>query len=195
MSLASRHPQLYVIAGPNGADKTTFARQFLPRYRDCLEFINADLIAGGLSPLRPETAAIPAGRLMLRQIYTLSAQRHDFGFETTLSGRSYLRLFRQLKQRGYEIHVIFLWLRSVELSLQRVALRVREGGHNVPENVIRRRFRKSIRNLFGEYRNLWDSILVFDNSETISQLIYREIAGQLEIVNPEFFARLSKEQP
>ena len=149
MSNAARHPQLYVIAGPNGAGKTTFAREFLPHQMGCLEFVNADLIAGGLSPLAPETAAIQAGRLMLERIHTLAVQWKNFGFETTLSGRSYLRLFHNLKRQGYEIHVSFVWLRSVALALQRVADRVRLGGHNIPTAVVRRRYTKGLRNLLG----------------------------------------------
>jgi len=110
------NPNLYIVAGPNGAGKTTFAREFLPNYADCRNFINVDLIAAGLAPLAPETAAFRAGRLMLQEIQTFANQRADFGFETTLSGRSYLGLIRELKSRGYQVHIFFvtLTLRSQE---------------------------------------------------------------------------------
>ena len=177
MANGSRKPKLYVIAGPNGAGKTTFAREFLPNQMGCLEFVNADLIAGGLSPLAPEAAAIQAGRLMLQQIRSLADQRKTFGFETTLAGRTYLKLFTDLKRRGYEVHVVFLWLPSVAVALDRVAERVRKGGHNVPAAVVRRRFRKGIHNLLRTYRSIWDSISLFDNSGATARLIFEERAG------------------
>jgi len=187
MNHASRKPQLYVIAGPNGAGKTTFAREFLPHQVACFEFVNADLIAGGLSPLAPETASIQAGRLMLNQIHAMAAQRKTFGFETTLAGRSYMRLFGDLKQRGYEIHVVFLWLPTVVIALERVAERVRKGGHNVPAGVVRRRFRKGIHNLLQPYRPLWDSISLFDNSGSPARLVYEERAGVPTIHNSALY--------
>jgi predicted ABC-type ATPase len=105
-----RKPNLFIIAGPNGAGKTTFARKFLPQYAQCLEFVNADLIAGGLSPFSPERAAIHAGRLMLEQIHSLTERSLDFGFETTLSGKTYVKLLQEMKRRGYLIHIFFLWI-------------------------------------------------------------------------------------
>ena len=113
-------PNVYIIAGPNGAGKTTFAREFLPNYADCLNFVNADLIAQGLSPFSPESVAFRAGRVMLGEIERLMKQEVDFGFETTLSGRGHLRLIRQLKKAGYEVHFFFLWLPKVALALSRV---------------------------------------------------------------------------
>ena len=112
-----KSPQLYLIAGPNGAGKTTFARKFLPRYAQCDQFVNADLIAGGLSPFSPEAAALRAGRLMLERIEALAKRREDFGFETTLSGVTYVSLLRRLKAHGYQIHVFFLWIPTVEMAL------------------------------------------------------------------------------
>jgi predicted ABC-type ATPase len=126
-------PNLYIIAGPNGAGKTTFARKFLPQYVECLEFVNADFIAGGLSPFAPERAAIHAGRLMLEQIHSLTERGLDFGFETTLSGKTYVKLLQEMKRRGYFIHIFFLWITDVELALERIKLRVRNGGHHIPE--------------------------------------------------------------
>jgi len=181
MANGTRKPQLYVIAGPNGAGKTAFAREFLPHQMGCFEFVNADLIAGGLSPLAPEAAAIQAGRLMLQQIRSLAGQHKTFGFETTLAGRSYLKLFADLKRRGYEVHVVFLWLPSVIVALDRVAERVRKGGHNVPVAVVRRRFRKGIHNLLQTYRSVWDSLSLFDNSGATARLIVEERAGKQTI--------------
>jgi len=150
-------PDLYVIAGPNGAGKTTFAREFLPNYADCKNFINADLIAQGVSPFSPEAAAFRAGRLMLQEIKLYLRRGEDFGFETTLSGRSYLSLIRRLKKRGYRVHIFFLWVPTADLALTRVRRRVMEGGHDVPEAVVRRRFDRSIRNFLVHYRPLGDS--------------------------------------
>src|SRR5260370_12649857 len=112
-------PSVYIIAGPNGAGKTTFAREFLPHYADCKNFINADLIAQGLSPFSPEAAAFAAGRLMIEEIQRLAKRGDDFGFETTLSGTTYLELIRRLRERGYAVHIFFLWVSEVALSLSR----------------------------------------------------------------------------
>jgi len=125
--------QLYIIAGPNGVGKTTFARTFLPKYADCKNFINADLIAEGISPFSPEAAAVRAGRLMLNEIRFFAQRRATFAFETTLSGRSYLRLIRQLKKQGYDVHFFFLWVKSVDVALSRVKERVLKGGTMCPK--------------------------------------------------------------
>jgi predicted ABC-type ATPase len=148
----NRRPNLYIIAGPNGAGKTTLARKFLPQYAECLEFVNADLIAGGLSPFAPERAAILGGRLMLEQIHSLAERGLDFGFETTLSGKTYVKLLRDMKKRGYLIHILFLWITNVELALERIELRVRNGGHHIPETIVRRRFSRSLSNFFRFYQ-------------------------------------------
>jgi predicted ABC-type ATPase len=147
---------LYIIAGPNGVGKTTFAREFLPNYADCKNFVNADLIAQAMAPFSPETAAVRAGRMMLHEIRSFAQRRVSFAFETTLSGRSYMVLLRQLKAQGYQIHVFFLGVKHVDLALSRVKERVSRGGHDVPEPVIRRRFDRSIRNFLGHYRQLAD---------------------------------------
>jgi len=112
----NRRPNLYIIAGPNGAGKTTFARKFLPQYVECLEFVNADFIAGGLSPFAPERASIHAGRLMLEQIHSLTERRLDFGFETTFSGKTYVKLLQEMKKGGYLIYIFFLWISNVKLA-------------------------------------------------------------------------------
>jgi predicted ABC-type ATPase len=163
-SAAFVNPNVYIIAGPNGAGKTTFAREFLPYYADCTNFINADLIAQGVSPFSPSTAAFRAGRLMLSEITRCAKRRADFGFETTLSGHSHLKLVRDLKKDGYQLQIFYLWVPTVELALSRVEERVMKGGHDVPESVVRRRFRRSIKNSLAHYCLLADSWTLFNNS-------------------------------
>jgi len=153
----NRRPNLYIIAGPNGAGKTTFARKFLPDYAKCLEFVNVDLIANGLSPFDPKRAALRAGRIMLEQIHSLAERGLDFGFETTLSGRTYVKLLQDMKKGGYLIHIFFLWITDVELALERIKLRVRNGGHAIPEAIVRRRFGRSLPNFLRIYKPLADS--------------------------------------
>ena len=183
-------PNAYIIAGPNGVGKTTFAREFLPNYADCKNFINADLIAQGMSPFSPETAAFHAGRIMLGEISLFAKRGADFGFETTLSGRSHLHLIRQLKNNGYAAHFFFLWVPSVDLALSRVRARVSEGGHNVPEAVVRRRFGRSIRNFFVHYRRLADSWSLFDNSGATPIVIAFEKQGEAHIMEREIYNEL-----
>jgi predicted ABC-type ATPase len=185
-------PNLYIIADPNGAGKTTFARKFLPQYVECLEFVNADFIAGGLSPFAPERAAIHAGRLMLEQIHSLTERGLDFGFETTLSGKTYVKLLQEMKRRGYFIHIFFLWITDVELALERIKLRVRNGGHHIPEAIVRRRFGRSLPNFLRFYKPLADSWTIFDNSSDVPQMIAFEESGRLEIVDRDLFGLLLK---
>jgi predicted ABC-type ATPase len=132
-------PNCYVIAGSNGAGKTTFATRFLPNYADCVNFINPDLIARGLSPFDPDVALARAGRLVLESIEQASAARTDFAFETTLSGRSYVHVLRGLRTAGYRLHMFYLWIPGPELALLRIRERVSQGGHNVPAAAVRRR--------------------------------------------------------
>jgi len=186
----SRRPNLYIIAGPNGAGKTTFARKFLPQYVECLEFVNADLIATGLSPFVPERAAIHAGRLMLEQIHSLAERGLDFGFETTLSGRTYVKLLQEMKEAGYLAHIFFLWISNVKLALERIQLRVQSGGHHVPEVIVRRRFSRSLPNFFRFYKSLADSWTIFDNSRDVPKMIAFEESGQIEILDPDLFGVL-----
>jgi predicted ABC-type ATPase len=159
-----RQPSVYVVAGPNGAGKSTFAKRFLPDYADCREFVNADLIAAGLSPFNPEGQAIQAGRLMLERIEGLARQKIDFGFETTLAGRSWLPLLHKLRKQGYRLKMFFLWLPSPELAISRVEGRVRAGGHFVSEAVVRRRFVRGSRNFFEIYQQTVDGWLICGNS-------------------------------
>ena len=181
---------LDIIAGPNGAGKTTFAREFLPDFADCRNFVNADLIAQGVSPFSPETAAFRAGRVMLNEIGLLARRGVDFGFETTLSGRSYLNLIRDLKGRNYAVHIYFLWVPTVDLALSRVRSRVLNGGHDVPSAVVRRRFARSARNFFLHYRRLADSWLLFDNSGSAPSLIASNESGNFRIMQEDLYNEL-----
>lgn len=183
-------PNAYVIAGPNGAGKTTFAREFLPSYAQCKNFINADLIAQGLSPFSPETAAFRAGRLVLSEIASMAERRVDFGFETTLSGRSHMGLLRDLKERGYQIHFFYLWLPNVELALRRIQQRVLRGGHSVPEMDVRRRFGRSTGNFLAHYKGLANSWMLFDNSGHEPSLIASTRTGSLVIMQQERYREL-----
>ena len=157
-------PRLIIIAGPNGAGKTTFALEFLPQEAGCPVFVNADLIAAGLSPFAPERAAIQAGRLMLDAIAQHVAKLESFAFETTLSGRAYARQIPQWRQLGYHVELFFLSLPSADVAVQRVAERVRQGGHDIPEATIRRRFDSGARLFSDVYQPLVDQWVLYDNS-------------------------------
>ena len=157
-------PKIIIIAGPNGAGKTTFAREFLPQEAGCPVFVNADLIAAGLSPFAPERAAIQAGRLTLQAIAQHVAQRESFAFETTLSGKAYARQIPQWRQLGYCVELFFLSLPSVDMAVQRVAERVRQGGHDIPEATIRRRFVSGRRMFADVYQPLVDKWVLYDNA-------------------------------
>ncbi|CAK0740452.1 Zeta toxin family protein [Gammaproteobacteria bacterium] len=155
--------KIIILAGPNGAGKTTFARSFLPEEAQCPRFINADLIAAGLSPFAPEAAALKAGRLMLEEIAGCVRRGESFAFETTLSGLSYLTRIRQWREQGYHVSLFFLYLPDAETAIARVAERVRQGGHDIPEAVIRRRFAAGLRNLENAYKSAVDTWAKYDN--------------------------------
>lgn len=157
-------PRCVIIAGPNGAGKTTFATDFLPRERGIRNFVNADLIAAGLSPLAPHLAHPAAARLFLREIDRFVAAREDFGFESTLSGQTYAGRIRNWREGGYRVEIVFLWLPSPELAKSRVSARVRQGGHDVPAEDIARRYERGWRNFQQIYAGLADAWSVFDNS-------------------------------
>ena len=167
----SNEKKIIIIAGPNGAGKTTFAGEFLPNEADCLTFVNADLIAVGLAPFAPDTAAFRAGRLMLEEIYKYVRQKKSFAFETSLSGRHYARLIIQWQSAGYQVKLFFLQLQSPELAIARVRQRVQAGGHNIPEAVIHRRFAAGLDNLEKLYKPVVDEWAVYDNSGSSPQLI------------------------
>jgi predicted ABC-type ATPase len=167
----SSPPRIIVIAGPNGAGKTTFAREFLPQEAGCPVFVNADLIAAGLSPFAPEAAALQAGRLMLQAIAAHVARRESFAFETTLSGLGYARQIPRWRAAGYFVDLHFLALPSADMAVQRVAERVRQGGHHIPEDTIRRRFAAGLRLLKTVYQPLVNQWAVYDNSGGEPQLL------------------------
>ena len=157
-------PRVIIIAGPNGAGKSTFAQEFLPNEASCPRFVNADLIAAGLSPFAPASAAMRAGRLMLEEIRRNVSSGQSFAFETTLAGSGYARRIPQWQAAGYWVHLIFLSLQHPDLAVERVGVRVAQGGHDVPEPVIRRRFAKGWSNFHHLYRELVDSWRLYDNS-------------------------------
>lgn len=157
---------LYIIGGCNGAGKTTASYTVLPDILDCKEFVNADEIARGLSPFNPADVAIEAGKLMLLRIEELLSREESFSIETTLASRSYINLVRRAHSKGYKVTLLFFWLNSPELAIQRVAERVSKGGHNIPEDIIRKRYVSGIKNLFNLYADEVDSWSIYDNSTT-----------------------------
>lgn len=182
---------LYIIAGCNGAGKTTASFTILPEILDCKEFVNADEIAKGLSPFQPEKVSFEAGRIMLNRISDLVAQNENFAFETTLSTRSYKNRILDAKKKNYNVTLLFFWLKNPELAKERVKTRVHEGGHNIPEDVIERRYYKGINNLFEIYLSIVDQALLFDNSEGMPDLIAEISASEeLHILNETKFNEL-----
>lgn len=184
---------IYIVAGPNGVGKTTFAREFLPNYADCRNFVNADLIAQGVAPFAPETAAVRAGRIMLEEIEDFARKGIDFGFETTLSGRSYLKLIKDLKSQGYKITIYFLWAPTVEVTGLRVKERVLKGGHDIPEADQKRRFARTLRNFLIDYRQLADVWILFDNSGLEPVPIAEQQRGETRIIRPEIYQFLMEQ--
>jgi predicted ABC-type ATPase len=168
-----RKPRCIVIAGPNGAGKTTFARDYLPSIAGLINFVNVDLIAAGMSPLRPELAAVAAGRVLLRELDRLVAAKADFAFESTLSGLRYAQRMQNWKAAGYSIEINYIRLPSPRLALFRVAARVRQGGHSVPRSDVLRRYKRSWTNFLEVYRPLADHWTIYDNSEATPKLLER----------------------
>jgi predicted ABC-type ATPase len=164
-------PNLYIIAGCNGAGKTTASFTLLPEMLNCTEFINADEIARGLSPLNPNNAAIEAGRIMLAKIDKLIRNQVDFAFETTLATKGYTRTIELARKSGYQITLVFFWLDTVDLAKERVRTRVNEGGHDIPLTVIERRYYSGLHNLFELYIPISDYWMIFNNSNSPSELI------------------------
>lgn len=174
-------PMIYILAGPNGAGKTTFANFFLPTFANCREFLNADLIAAGLAPFAPETQAVRASELLLKRIDELVATRTTFSFETTLAARSYRAAILSWRCLGYRVAMYFIWLPSAEMAIQRVAKRVQEGGHNVPEAVIRSRYARGLSNLFNLYLPVVSVACVYDGS-SFPPVLIAENEGEIERV-------------
>jgi predicted ABC-type ATPase len=175
---ARKAPVFHLVAGPNGAGKTTFAKQYLPQYAGTFQFINADLIAAGLSPFRPESAALSAGKLLLQEFQRLAAARTTFAAESTLAGKGLARRLVGLRKSGYRLHLHYLWLDSAELALRRVEERVRGGGHAVPEETVRRRYVAGLKQLRRTYLDVFDVVLLFDNSGPEPRLVARRSEGK-----------------
>jgi predicted ABC-type ATPase len=183
---------VYIIAGPNGSGKTTFAKQFLPDYVNCPNFVNSDLIAQGLSPFEPRAAAIKAGKLVLQQIDEYVRRGADFAFETTLSGKTYVNLIKELKAKNYAVHIFFLWIPTPELAISRIKDRVSQGGHNVPVEDVRRRFSRGIYNFFNLYEPLLDSWTLIDNSLEKHVLIAKKQNSHIQIFNQHLYDLIRK---
>lgn len=185
-------PNLFIIAGPNGAGKTTYARRFLNDELRIGEFLNADLIAAGLSPFAPDKAAFEAGRLMLKRLRELGARGEDFSFETTLSGRAYAPLLRELRSVGYRIWLDFLWIPTLDLTRDRVRQRVAKGGHDIPDEVQQRRFHLGVRNLAELYRPLVDRWRLFENTGEKPYLVAEEEDGRFSVSDTPLLARIEQ---
>ena len=164
-------PNLYIISGCNGAGKTTASYTVLPEILNCEEFINADEIARGLSPFNPDKAAIEAGRIMLSRINDFLKKKIDFAFETTLASKSFLNTIKKASEKGYDVTLLFFWLDSVELAIERVKTRVAEGGHDIPAKVIKSRYFSGIKNLFDLYIPICDYWMITNNSNPNLELI------------------------
>ncbi len=186
-------PTCWIIAGPNGAGKTTFALEYLPKVAGCTTFINADLIAAGLSPLAPERDRMAASRIFLKELKERIRLRENFAFETTLAGRTYLRLIRELRHDGWTIKLIFLGLPNVEMSKMRVAERVAHGGHNIPEKEIERRFPRSLLNLFQNFSSIVDNCLCFMNDRGTPLPVFEQQSGRRIIHHQDLCNLMLKE--
>ena len=185
--------RLYIIAGCNGAGKTTASYTILPEILQCREFVNADEIAKGLSPFNPESMSIMAGRLMVTRINELLGVSASFALETTLSTRSYTSLIRKAHEMGYKVSLIYFWLQSPELAEMRVAKRVKEGGHDIPSNVLRRRYQSGIKNLFELYMPIVDYWMIFDNSQPTRVMVAEGGNGMEEhIIENEIFENIKQ---
>jgi predicted ABC-type ATPase len=186
-------PICWIVAGPNGAGKTTFALEYLPTVANCRRFINADLIAAGLSPLAPELHLTAASRLFLKEIEQCIGDRQDFAFETTLAGRGYYKLVDRLQNSGWRVELIYLALPSVELSRLRVAERVAHGGHDIAVADVLRRFPRSLYNLLHLFAPQVDQTRCFMNSSQIPELIFQQNGTTRRIVHPDYFSLLQQE--
>ena len=185
---------LYVIAGCNGAGKTTASFTILPEMLDCREFVNADEIAKGLSPFQPESVSFDSGRIMLKRINELMNEGNNFAFETTLSTRSHKERIESAKKKGYSVVLLFFWLQNSDLAKERVKIRVLEGGHHVEDVVIERRYKRGIINLFQLFLPLSDEVMLFDNSEGIPNLIAEKFQNEsFNIINKDLFLKLNEQ--
>ena len=184
---------LYIIAGCNGAGKTTASFTILPTILDCKEFVNADEIARGLSPFQPEKVAFEAGRIMLKRIDELLEKGENFAFETTLATKSYKEIVKEAQNKNYHVTLLFFWLENIDLAIERVKSRVLEGGHHIPTDVIIRRYKNGLKNLFEIYLPIVDVAMIFDNSTDNSELIAKKsLKTAVEIVNEAKYNQLKQ---
>jgi predicted ABC-type ATPase len=184
---------LYIIAGCNGAGKTTASFTILPEIIECKEFVNADEIARGLSPFQPEKVSFESGRIMINRINELLKDNESFAFETTLATKSYKNKIIQAEKQGYTVTLLFFWLNNIKLAKERVKIRVIEGGHNIPEDVIERRYLKGIYNLFDIYLPIIDGALIFDNSFGKHELIAQKLSDEdLTVIDKIKFNKLKQ---
>jgi predicted ABC-type ATPase len=183
-------PNLYIIAGCNGAGKTTASQTILPDVLKCREFVNADSIAAGLSPYDPEKYAFEAGRLMLKRIDQLIADKSDFAIETTLSSRNYLSQIDKARANDYKINLLFFWLDSLQLAKKRVKERVKNGGHSIPDDIIERRYSRGIQNFFNLYMSKCDIWLTIDNSKGKALTIAEGSVFETVVVNESRWIKL-----
>jgi len=180
----------YIVAGPNGSGKTTFALNYLSKFTDCNSFVNADMIASGLSPFKPATVQIQASRLFLNEIKNYISKKETFAFETTLSGKTYVKLINQLILDNWYIILIYLWIPSIEFSAFRVKERVLQGGHNIPLEAINRRYSKSLYNLFNLYMPICDETFCFDNSKNNLEIIFENRDNKINIINKSIYNKM-----
>lgn len=176
---------LYIIGGANGSGKTTVAKEILPYYLTVYEYVNADEIAKGLSPFRPENVAIQAGKLMLKRLAYLVKNNIDFAFESTLSGLNYVKFLEKCRRQNYQINLIYFWLENPQLAIQRVQQRVKSGGHNIPENIIIRRYYRGQKNLSKFYLPLSDTWIIYNNSQLPTTLVAEKTLSEPSIVYDE----------
>jgi predicted ABC-type ATPase len=188
--------ELYIISGCNGSGKTTTAKQILPYFLDVYEYVNADEIASGLSPFRPETVAIQAGKLMLKRLNYLSQNQINFAFETTLSGLNYIKFLQQCQAQNYQINLIYFWLNNPQLAIARVKQRVASGGHNIPEDVIIRRYYRGQKNLIQFYLPLCHNWIIYDNSNLPPELIAETGINSIPLIyNHQIYSQIMENQP
>ncbi len=188
---AFMNKNLYIIAGCNGAGKTTASFTILPEILDCKEFVNADEIAKGLSPFQPQKVSFEAGRIMLHRVNELLSMKENFAFETTLATKSYKSKVINAQKNNYTVTLLFFWLQNVDLAIERVKSRVFEGGHNIETEVIRRRYKNGINNLFDIYISIVDEVMIFDNSGGKPELIAEKLLeSEVNIINEIKFNKL-----
>lgn len=183
-------PKCYIISGPNGAGKTTFAIRFLGETIGCENFINADMIASGISPLNPSKAQVTASKVFLNELKSNMAKKVDFAFETTLSGRTYLKTVQKLKSSGWTVILYYLWIPSIEFSVERVRSRVIQGGHDIPLDAIHRRYSRSIKKLINEYMHICNNVYCYDNSSIVPCEVFEKDENGIIIYNQDIFNQI-----